>query len=95
MKIDEVALGVTATIIGHRITNLSNRGKPRKPPIGRIRNTNNITNSRRNYSNSNNRNSITNSNNINSKEAANTNRRLNNSPVPTKLLPNPVPVPVE
>ena len=74
MKIDEVALGVTATIIGHRITNLSNLVVVGKPPIGRTRNTNNITNSRRNYSNSNNRNSITNSNNINSKEAANTNR---------------------
>ena len=76
MKTEEVALGVTATIIGHRITNLSNLVVVGKPPIGRTRNTNNITNSRRNYSNSNNRNSnsITNSNNINSKEAANTNR---------------------
>ena len=74
MKIDEVALGVTATIIGHRITNLSNLVVG-KQPIGRTRNTNNITNSRRNYSNNNNRNSITNSNNnVNSKEAANTNR---------------------
>ena len=75
MKIDEVALGVTATIIGHLITNLSNLVVG-KQPIGRTRNTNNITNSKRNYnnSNSNNRNSITNSNNINSKEAANTNR---------------------
>ena len=75
MKIDEVALGVIATIIGHRITNLSNLVVG-KPPIGRTRNTNNITNSRRNYSNTNNRNNITNNNNnnINSKEAANTNR---------------------
>ena len=73
MKIDELALVVTATIIDHRITNLSNLVVG-KPPTGRTPNTNNITNNRRNYSNSNNRNSITNSNNINSKEAANTNR---------------------
>ena len=74
VKIDEVALGVTATIIDHRITNLSNLAAVVKPPIGRTPNTNNITNNRRNYNNSNNRNSITNNNNTNSKEAANINR---------------------